>query len=93
MMMSNPLADFSSQSDREMKGAAGGIVEESSGADFPHLKSLNIGLTPIKSWESLDELRQFPCLVDARLHGIACAEVICNVMKSCIDTAMSFNHC
>jgi len=91
-MMSNPLTDFGSGAAcGEMEGATGGIAEEPSGTDFPRLKSLNIGLTPIKSWETLDKLRQFPRLVDVRLNGIAFAEVIGNVMKFCTDTDLFYN--
>jgi len=73
VMTSNPLSEFSGEQ-AEADVATGGLVN-SLGVDFPHLKSLNIGLTPIKSWEALDELRQFPCLVDVRLHGIECTKV------------------
>ena len=73
VMTSNPLSEFGGQP-ATADGAAGGLVD-SPGVEFPHLKSLNIGMTPIKSWEELDELRKFPHLVDIRLHGIECTEV------------------
>ena len=76
VMMSNPLSEFTSKTaDGKEQGAAGGLVD-SARADFPCLKSLNVSRTPIKSWEAVDELRQFPQLVDVRLHSITCAEVI-----------------
>ena len=54
---------------------------DSAGEDFPHLRSLNIGRTTTKSQEALDEVRQFQYFVSIQLHGIACAEIISNVVK------------
>jgi len=81
-MTSNPLSDLTGEvkaDEGDVEGAAGGnvSVEWSGAVDFPCVKSLNIGSTPIRSWESVDELRrQFPQLGDVRLHGIACGAVI-----------------
>jgi len=81
VMMSNPLSEFRGEpTAAEAEGAAGGLWD-SSCVDFPHLKSLNVGLTPIESWEALDELRHFPRLVDVRLHGVKCAEVGDSAMR------------
>ena len=54
------------------------------------LRSLNVGRTAINSWQTLDALRQFPSLVDVRLHSIPCAEVIVNGVKFYLLSGHSF---